>query len=180
DDQLLAILFAFDDAERVALPYVDRWIGGEPRIDLRDRTEGTLPANPDLVAPLDGLLYTPLHREPGPEGLVQALPRDGSPGELVGELQPADRRDDDGLDPVPDLHLDLAVRIRQLLEVDGRLPLAADVDECDLPSDRHDGPLDRLPLPMEFRRERFLHHPGEIVLILGVGARAVGHLETSS
>ena len=168
DDQLLAVLLAFDDPERVALPDVDRRIGGEPGVDLRDRTEGTLPADPNLVAPLDGLLDTPLHREPGPEGLVQALPRDGSPGELVGELQPADRRDDDGLDPVPDLHLDIAVRIHQLLEVDGRLPLAADIDERDLASDRHDGPLDRLPLPVEFRRGRFPQHPGEILVILGI------------
>src|SRR5207247_804144 len=87
--------------------------------------------------------------EPGPEGLVQALPRDGSPGELVRELQPADRRDDDGLDLVPDLHLDVAVRIRQLRDVDGRLPLPADVDVRDLPSDPHAAPLDRLPPPLD-------------------------------
>ena len=168
DDQLLAVLLAFDDPERVALPDVDRRIGGEPGVDLRDRTESTLPADPDLVAPLDRLLDTSLHREPGPEGLVQALPRDGSPGELVGELQAADRRNDDGLDPVPDLHLNVAVRVRQLLDVDGRLPLPADIDEGHLASDRDDGPLDRLPLPVELRRGRLPQHPGEILVILGI------------
>ncbi len=180
DDQLLAVLFAFDDPERVGLPYVDRRVGGETGVDLRDRTEGALPADSNFVTPLDRFLDTTLHRESGPERLIQALPRDGPPGELVGELQAADRRDDDGLDGVPDLHLDVALRICQLLEVDRRLALAADVDERDLVSERHDGPHDRFPLPVEFRRGCFLQHPCKILLFLGIGSRAVGHLKTSS
>ena len=102
---------------------------------------------------LDGLFDTTLQGESGPEGIDQALPRDGTPCEFVGELQAADRRDDDGLDGVPDLHLDVAVRIRQFLDVDGRLALSANIDERHLGSERHDGPLDRLTLPVEFRRE---------------------------
>src|SRR5439155_21625591 len=120
DDQLLAVLLALDDPERVALPDVDRRIGGEPRVDLRDWTEGALRADSNLVSPLDRLLDTPLHREPGPEGLAQPLPRDRAPGEPVGKLQPADRRDDDRLDRVPDLHRDVALQIRQPLELGGR------------------------------------------------------------
>jgi hypothetical protein len=52
DDQLLAVLLAFDDPERVGLPDVNLWIRGETGVDLRDGTKGTLPADPDLVSSL--------------------------------------------------------------------------------------------------------------------------------
>ena len=80
------------------------------------------------------------------------------------ELQAADGRDDDRLDDVADLYVDVSVRIRQLLDVDGRLALSADVDERDVRPDGHDGPLDRLALLVGDRLERLVEHPGEVLL----------------
>src|SRR5262245_49965714 len=139
--QPFALLFEFENPERVDLPHVDRGIGGEAGVNLRDRAEGPLPGNPDLESPLDLLSNASLHGEPGPECFAQSLPRGGTSGELVGERQSADRRDHQGLDSVSDLCPEVAIRIPQLLEGDGGFALSPDVDECHFRPDRHDGPL---------------------------------------
>src|SRR5206468_9629321 len=111
------------------LPDVDRWIGGEPVVDLRDRTEGALTGEAYLVASLARLLDPSVDRQPGPERVDRTLARDGAAGQFVGKPQPARRRDHDGLDGISDFRMDVAVRIGQLRDVDGGFALPADVDE---------------------------------------------------
>jgi hypothetical protein len=63
-----------------------------------------------------------------------------------------------------------SILIGELLDVDGRLALAADVDERHLRSDRDDRPFDRLPLVEPLRLQRGLEHPREIVVLIRHGA----------
>jgi hypothetical protein len=150
---------------------VYRRLGRETGVDLRDGTKRALPGEAHLVSSLDRFLDPPFDGKTAPEGIFEALPRDGAPGELVRELQTADRRNDDRLYSVPDLHLDVAVRIRELLDADGRLALSTDVDERHLRPDRHDLALARLSLAVELRRERFLQHACEVLRFLGAISR---------
>ena len=64
------------------------------------------------------------------------------PGQFVGKLQTSSGGDNDGLHGVADLHLDRAVRIGQVLELDRRLALSANVDESNVRSQSHDLPFD--------------------------------------
>jgi len=167
DDQVFTTLFELDDSKDVDLSLVNRRIGGEAVVDLRDRAEGTLSRELNLVPALDHLLDTSFHREPGPEGVFESLSGGSPPGELVRESQPAGGRDDDGLDDVTDLHVDLTVRVHELFHVDACLALPTDIDEGDALPERHDGPLDRLALLEGPRLGRFLQHPGKVFLLVG-------------
>ena len=165
DDQVLAVTAELDDAEGVDLPLVNRGVFGEGVVDLRDRAEGALSADTDLEAALDRLLDPPLDGEPGPVSVVQLLARGGASGQLVRQLQSAPGGDDDALDDVADLHVEIAVGVDQLLEVDGRLALAPDVDEGDLLADGDDPALDRLAFLEDNRLEGRLEHALEVLFL---------------
>lgn len=59
EDDVLAAFLELDDAERVDLADVLRRLGVADDVDLRERAERALAAEPDLVAPLHVALTLP-------------------------------------------------------------------------------------------------------------------------
>src|SRR4029078_9116213 len=76
------------------------------------------------------------------------------------------RRDDHGLDAVADRHLDVAVGVLQLSEVDLRLALAAYADERHLRAEGDDRAFDRLTALESDRLDGRLEHRRKIFFVL--------------
>ena len=120
DDDGLSAVLVLDDAERVELAHVHRRVGGADDVDLRERTERALAGDAHLVAALDALLHLAFHGEPGPERVLELALRRGVAHALARQHDAAAGRDDHRLDAVADRHLDVAVGVLQLREVDLR------------------------------------------------------------
>ena len=134
------------------------------------------PKESNLEASFDGLFDPSFDRQPGLERFVQRFPRGRAAGQFVGELYPAGRGNDDGLDGVADLNFNACVWIDELLEVDGRLALAADVHERNVRSQLDDFSFDLLALAEELGLERLLQHPREIFFLLRSSLVLLGRL----
>jgi hypothetical protein len=103
-----------------------------------------------------------LHGQAGVERIFE-LPLGCRPArQLAGEGQPADRRHQHRLNAVTDRHLQRAVRVLELGEVDDGFPLPAHVDERDLGTNRHDPAFEGLAVLEPLRLQRSLEHRGEI------------------
>ena len=137
-------------------------IGGPRDVDLREGAEGALAGEPHFVSALDRALDLALDWQPRAVRVGQLLIGDVAARQLPGERQPAGCRHHGRLDAIADRNLDEAVGVLQLGDVDDRLALAADVDECHRRPDGDDGALDGLTLVvlpgLRGRRE----HRGEI------------------
>ena len=120
-----------------------RRIGGAGDVDLRERTERALAGDAHFVAALDLGHDLAFHREAGAERILELTLRGGIPHALAREHDAAAGRHDHGLDAIADGHLDVAVGVLQLRDVDLGFALAADVDEGHLRPNRHDDCLRR-------------------------------------
>ena len=112
------------------------------------------------------------HRQAGAERVLELLVGRGAARKLPRERQPAVGRHHHRLDAVADRHLEHAVGVLQLGDVDLRLALAADVDERHLRADRDDRAFDGLPSLEAPRLKRRLEH-GREIFFFGFGHNAL-------
>ena len=166
DDDVFPAVLVLDDAERVDPPFVHRRVRGADDVDLRERTERALAGDAHLVAALHGLLHLAFHGEPGLERVLELPLRGGVAHALAREHDAAAGGDDHRLDAIADRHLDVAVGVLQLRDVDLGLALAADVDEGHLRAERDDGALDGLAAIELARLDGRFEHRGEIFFLL--------------
>src|SRR5439155_3672159 len=134
--------------------------------DLRDGTEGALPADPYLIPALYLALDFALDRQVRMERVGELLVARGSAGELAGERQAPGGRDDDCVDPVADRHLEPAVFVSQLVQLDDGFALAADVYKRHVVTQADDRPLDGLAFLVLLRLVRSLEHRCKVVFRL--------------
>ena len=168
-DEVLAAVFPLEDPERVDAALVDRRFGRAGEVDLGDRAEAPCARDPDLEPALDRLFDAPLDGQARPERLLELPGRRGPARELPRQLQAAGGGQHDRLDPVADLDLDVPFGVLQVVDVDRRFALPADVHERDVGPDGDDPAGDRLPGLEGLRLERVLEQPGELVVPLGHG-----------
>ena len=179
DDEVLAAVLVLDDAEGVGLALVHRRILGAGDVDLRERAEGALAGDADLVAALDRLLDLAFDGQPGVERVLELALGGGVADALARQHDAAAGRHDHRLDAVADRDLDVALVVLQLLDVDLGLALAADADEGHLRPEAGDDALDGLAPLEPARLDRRLEHRREIFfllahcLLLGTGTPAI-------
>src|SRR4030095_1922923 len=157
-----AVVPVLDDAKGIGVSDVHGGIGDARNIDLRERTEGTLAGDAHLVAALHLLHDFPFDREPGVERVLELALRGGVAHALAREHDAAAGRDHHRANAIADRHVDSAVGVLQLLDVDLGLALAAHVDARPLPPDRAHRALDGLAAAELARLDRRLEHRAEI------------------
>ena len=183
DDEVLAAFLVLDDPERVDATNVLRRVRVPEDVDLGDRAEGALSGDAHLVSALHGAFDLAFHWQTGVERVFE-LPVGRRPArQPPGECQPSLGGHDHRLDAVADSNLEHALGVLQLVDLDQRLALAADVDEHLFAADRDDRALDGLPPLEALRLKRRLEQRGEIffgidhgVLLVMVTLRRTGAL----
>ena len=166
DHDVPAAFLVFRDSELVDVSFVRRRIGPQ-RVDLRDRTEGALPADADFVSALHGPLDPSFHRKTGTKGVFELPAGRGRPRQLPREDQPFLGRHDHRLNAVADGHVELAIRVLQFVDFYRGFALAADVDEGHLRANGDDRALERLAFLEALRFRRSLEHRGEVFFRFG-------------
>ena len=143
-----------------------RRILGAGDVDLRQRAEGALAGDADLVAALDRLLDLAFDGQPGAERVLELALGGGVADALARQHDAAAGRHDHRLDAVADRDLDVAFVVLQLFEVDLGFALAADADEGHLRAEAGDDALDGLAAVEPARLDRRLEHRREIFFLL--------------
>ncbi len=169
-DEVPATLLVLDDAEGIDVPLVVRRGGIPHDVDLGGGAEGALSGDAHLVTALHRPLDPSLDREPRMKGVFELPRARRAARELAREGQPAVCRHDHRVDPLADGDLEDAVLVLQLVELDDRLALAADVDERRVGADRDDRAFDGLPALETLGFDRRFEQGGEVFLGLGHGA----------
>ena len=141
-------------------------IVGANDVDLRERTERALACDAHLVAALHALRHLAFHREPGLERVLELPLRGGVAHALAREHDAATGRDHHRLDAIAHRHVDVAVGVFQLRDVDLGFALAADIDEGHLRPNRDHGALDGLATTKLPRLDRRLEHRREIFFLI--------------
>ncbi len=143
-----------------------RRVRGADDVDLRERTERALAGDAYFVAALHGVAHFAFHGEAGLER-VQELPlRGGVAHTLAREHDAAAGGDHHRLKAIAHRHLDVAVCILQLLDVDLGFALAAHIDEGHLRTEPDDGPFDGLAARELPRLDGRLEHGSEVFFLI--------------
>jgi len=128
------------------VPDVRRGIRRPGDVDLRDGTERTLASDAHFETTLDLALDLAFHRKASLKRLFELPIACGSARKLAGECQTAGRRNDDRVNTVANRCFQRAVVVFELVEVDDRFALAADVDERDVVTKADDRSFNGLAL----------------------------------